>query len=396
MDAETHFKDRIGEDTGPFDCALCHAVSCFACIHGYCTALEKYANGTCAFYKDAEENRLEIRRCFYRLISRERFDLLYKYADTMATLGLMDQELKDAENQRLMLAEYQRTHLAQLCADHWIDSLIVVSASDEEDDDKDDAPADVETQEPDPESEFDNDIDKAVFPGTFTEMDIDDETAEEINTRDHIIKEEIKDGQFKPSALAADILEQQEPTTDSEVNLPSDYPEDFDEGGSQTYDEWMEEAEEKELASEIVQEKAAANAEYERHQAETGDTGSVPSNFHYRQIGYPVRQKQPPGPVVLAYENLGAGIVYAAAEEYIETLRLLWYESNGEYEFPRLIVRKWELETYMGSHSYWLYTDINPNRLLDRCWKTAKERAMAKIERMNRRIAAGLEGGEEA
>ena len=52
MDAETHFRDRIGEDTGPSDCALCHAVSCFSCVQGYCTALEKVTVGGCVFYKD--------------------------------------------------------------------------------------------------------------------------------------------------------------------------------------------------------------------------------------------------------------------------------------------------------------------------------------------------------
>ena len=69
MDAETHFRDRIGEDTDPSDCALCHAVSCFSCVQGYCTALEKVTTGGCVFYKDAAQNRKEIRRCFYRLIS---------------------------------------------------------------------------------------------------------------------------------------------------------------------------------------------------------------------------------------------------------------------------------------------------------------------------------------
>ena len=154
--------DRVREETNLDECALCCASSCFACIHGYCTALEKFSTGGCAFYKDAEENRLEICRCFYRLIHYERFDLLYKYAETLAALGLMDQELKDTEKQRMMLAEYQRRPLAQLCADHWTDTLIVVGAPDEENDDKDDVPADAETQEPDPESEFDNDIDKWV------------------------------------------------------------------------------------------------------------------------------------------------------------------------------------------------------------------------------------------
>ena len=69
MDVETHFRDRIGEDTDPSNCTLCHAVSCFSCVQGYCTALEKVTVGGCVFYKDAAQNRKEIRRCFYRLIS---------------------------------------------------------------------------------------------------------------------------------------------------------------------------------------------------------------------------------------------------------------------------------------------------------------------------------------
>ena len=103
MDAEAHFRDCIGEDTALSDCALCHAVSCFSCVQGYCTALEKVTVGGCVFYKDAAQNRKEIRKCFYRLISLERFDLLSKYADTMAALGLMDVELTDAERQRKLL-----------------------------------------------------------------------------------------------------------------------------------------------------------------------------------------------------------------------------------------------------------------------------------------------------
>ncbi len=398
MDAEAHFKDRIGEDTDPFDCALCFAASCFSCVHGYCTALEKLAAGLCAFYKEAEENRREIRRCFYRLISYECFDLLYKYADTMAALGLMDQEVKDAENQRAMLAEYQRAHMAQLCADHWKDTLIVIGASDEEDEEEDDSSADAEPKEPETEPEFDNDIDCAVFPVGITDAGIDDETAEEIDTRDRVIENEIKDKNFSPTHIADDVMAQQESDIKSEDSLPPEYPEDFDENGSQTYDEWLERSEEKELAAEAERERAAANAEYERDQAENGDTEfvSLPLNFLYRRIGFPVRQKRLPDPVILAYQNLGAGIVYSAAEDYIETLRLLWGENNGEYGLSRLIVRKWELETYMGSHSYWLYTDINPNRIIDQCRRTAKEQAKAKIERMNRRVVAGIEGGEEA
>ena len=75
-------------------------------MQDHCTALEKAADGGCVFYKDAENNRREIRRCFYRLIRHERFDLLGKYADTLAALGFMDEEMADAARQHDDLEKY--------------------------------------------------------------------------------------------------------------------------------------------------------------------------------------------------------------------------------------------------------------------------------------------------
>lgn len=83
MDAEQEQRyiiDRVGEETDLEECSLCFAASCFACVSEHCTALKKLADGGCVFYKDAEENLREIRKCFYRLIQNERFDLLMKYA----------------------------------------------------------------------------------------------------------------------------------------------------------------------------------------------------------------------------------------------------------------------------------------------------------------------------
>ena len=88
-------------------------------------------------------------------------------------------------------------------------------------------------------------------------------------------------------------------------------------------------------------------------------------------------------------------MVYQAAEDYIAVLRMLWsgdYRRKAQY---RLIVDKWELETLIGSRWYWQFTNISPNRVLDQCRATAEEQARNKIERFNRRIAAGIEGGEE-
>ena len=75
---------------------------------------------------------------------------------------------------------------------------------------------------------------------------------------------------------------------------------------------------------------------------------------------------------------------------------MLW---SGDYQGKaqhRLIVAKWEMETLIGSKWYWALTNIDPNRVLDQCWMIAEEQAKEKIKRLNRRIAAGIDGGEES
>ena len=404
MDAETHFRDRIGEDTDPSYCAICHAVSCFSCVQGYCTALEKVTVGGCMFYKDAAQNRKEIRRCFYRLISHERFDLLRKYADTMAALGLMDAELADAERQRKRLGEYQSQHLSSLLETHWKDTLIVVYPVDG--DDEQDETESAEPQESDPEPEYDNNVEQAVFPEGVAETTLDDETAEDIETRDRVLREEVKDKNFRMYEIMHDV-NVRAVMDNGRDELPEDYSEDevvddqhpVDEDGNPiTYDEYIEREQEKEREQEIEEEKADQRTQDEYNNAADGKEAyvSVPLNFLYKKIGVPVKMPRRPDPVILAYQTLGAGMVYQAAEDYITVLRMLWsgdYQGKAQY---RLIVAKWELETLIGSRWYWQFTNISPNRVLDQCRVTAEEQSREKIERFNRRIAAGIEGGEEA
>ena len=407
MDVETHFRDRIGEDTDPSNCVLCHAVSCFSCVQGYCTALEKITVGGCVFYKDAAQNRKEIRRCFYRLISHERFDLLRKYADTLAALGLMDAELADAERQRKRLGEYRAKHLSSLLEAHWKDTLVVVYPADDEDEGQVDT-ADAELPESETEPEYDNSVEQAVFPEGIAEKSLDDETAEDIDTRDRVLQEEVKTKNFHMYEIMHDVNVRA--VTDSgEDELPEDYSEDdedeidedspVDEDGNPiTYDEYIEREQEKEREKEAEKEieDQRTQEEYDNQADGTEAYVAVPLNFFYGTIGFPIRMPMPPDPVDVAYRTLGAGMVYKAAEDYIRVLRMLWsgdYQSKAQY---RLIVDKWELETMIGSRWYWQFTNISPSRVLDQCWATAEEQAREKIERFNRRVAAGIEGGEEA
>ncbi|MBO6137251.1 MAG: hypothetical protein J6O71_01430 [Lachnospiraceae bacterium] len=48
----------------------------------------------------------------------------------------------------------------------------------------------------------------------------------------------------------------------------------------------------------------------------------------------------------------------------------------------------------MGSRRYWQFTNIGSECILNQCWRTARERAGIKMERINKRIAAGIEEGD--
>ena len=179
MKGQRYIVDRVGEETDLEKCSVCHALSCFSCEQDHCTALEKAADGGCVFYKDAEDNRREIRRCFYRLIRHERFDLLGKYADTLAALGFMDEEMADAARQHDDLEKYRTTHYHLLLSSGWKDTLKVVR------------PMEIEEAQPEPDTpweeidEFvDDDLDQVAFPEDVTNTVIDHETAEEIDADD--------------------------------------------------------------------------------------------------------------------------------------------------------------------------------------------------------------------
>lgn len=86
----------------------------------------------------------------------------------------------------------------------------------------------------------------------------------------------------------------------------------------------------------------------------------------------------------------GASIVYDNFISYITVLRLLWSGTYQETDLHRLIVRKWECETFFGSSIYWLCTNINPERMMDRACQRAMQECKAAIRRRNLKIKAGM------
>ena len=395
--------DQVGEETDLEECSLCYAASCFSCVSDHCTALNKLAEGGCAFYKDNEENHKEIQKCFYRLISNERYDLLMKYADTLAALGLMDQERAAADKMREELENHRASHLKKLLDQNWKDSLIIVYPMEEEDEPEEDMAEESAPVPGEPGPIIDNSLDSINLPVKMTDKSIDDETAEEIDTRDFILCEEVKDENFHVHEIIHEANERLVMETGQD-DLPEDYGDHDDDeeletdenGNLLSPDELMEREIEKERQIEAEEEKESQLIQEEYNRIADGEEAyvSLPLNYFYKTIGFPVRRKQPMDPVILACGNLGANIVYQAAEDYITTLRMLWSGEQNEHTRNRLIVQKWQLETFIGSRLYWQFTNISPERILDKCQDTAREQAAAKIERINKRIVAGIEDGE--
>ena len=176
--------DRVGEETDLEECSLCFAAFCFSCVSDHCTALKKLSDGGCVFYKDHDENHKEILRYFYRLIRCQRFDLLTKYADTLAALGLMDHEISMAESEHERLEKHRVDHLKELMDQNWKDSLVVVYPKDEEEEpDEEEDPVDPEPDPVELEPAYDNSMVAVELPAGMTDKAIDDETAEEIQRR---------------------------------------------------------------------------------------------------------------------------------------------------------------------------------------------------------------------
>lgn len=95
------------------DYTPCPIDTCLGCVNGYCTIFAGNAQSGC-LYKDRTEALHQIRHYFYQLISLERFDLLYRYADTYAELGLMDKEINEIYQKQAELDAFRTSDVCRM------------------------------------------------------------------------------------------------------------------------------------------------------------------------------------------------------------------------------------------------------------------------------------------
>lgn len=109
-------RDRVGEKTDLSLCPECpmHA-DCFAWINGKCTALKTVDTAEpCVFYKSTEENLSQARLCYQRLKDIGRSDLINKYIKALSAMGLLDDEIREAERYGDELAAFRESNYQEL------------------------------------------------------------------------------------------------------------------------------------------------------------------------------------------------------------------------------------------------------------------------------------------
>ena len=101
-------KDRIGEI---IDLAKCPTreehPDCFACMEGKCTALSICGGRGCVFYKPAEVELAQSMKSYRRLKENGRTDLISKYIKPLTALGVLDDEISEAEAVGRTMEEFE-------------------------------------------------------------------------------------------------------------------------------------------------------------------------------------------------------------------------------------------------------------------------------------------------
>jgi len=101
-------KDRIGETIDLARCPTCEEhPDCLACMEGKCTALSISGGQGCVFYKPAEVELAQSKASYRRLKEEGKHDLISKYIKPLTALGVLDDEISEAEAVGRTMEEFE-------------------------------------------------------------------------------------------------------------------------------------------------------------------------------------------------------------------------------------------------------------------------------------------------
>ncbi len=101
-------RDRIGETVDLMKCPTCaEHQDCFACMEGRCTALKESGGQDCVFYKPATVELARCKESYRRLKDSDKNDLILKYIKPLTALGVLDDEIGEAEAVSCTMEEFE-------------------------------------------------------------------------------------------------------------------------------------------------------------------------------------------------------------------------------------------------------------------------------------------------
>jgi hypothetical protein len=331
------------------DYTPCPIDTCFGCVNGYCTIIFGDAGNGC-FYKERTEALWQIRHCFYQLISQERFDLLYRYADTYAELGLMDKEINEIYQKQAELDAFRTSDISETDDTDWIPPYTEWFC----------------------DHDIIEDADSTVKETTDSETQAASEQDKEKTSADY--------RSFNSLPISAAAYDLREISSREDTEDTSDEDDNDEEENDDNQSDDSEESDDK-------KHRIKPKTEYKSWISEERFRRAM-LELYYCYFKEPYHKNVPLSQ--RAREMLGASIVYDAYTTYITVLRKLWSRAYCGIHLHRLIVRKWECETFFGSRAYWLYTNINPERIMDRAHLRAMRECKAAIRRHDLKIKAGM------
>ena len=328
--------------------------------------------------------------------------MIRRYRETLATLGLFDIELRDAEKQKKKLDQFRTENLEEMRRRYAAGEDVVL-------------PADLieESEEPSealPEGEEDERIDNTLeelnapesMGAILADINEDAETDVVLNSdqragdfldvllkrnNNRLINEILFTAGVGTTDFEGDLsketesddTEEPEEANDEGANLWDDDPDPEGELEKRDRTPFVEDVLEKQTAWSGDKDLAGNPKTIWQAVMEAQEAGQ-----YWNPYAQAVRVRKV-DPVDACYQLLAAAIVYKAVEDYVLTLRELW---SGKGDRVSLVVDHIALESFFGSHWYWQLTNLNPEHILDRCLEMAEENEKAAIEWKNRYIAA--------
>lgn len=84
------------------------------------------------------------------------------------------------------------------------------------------------------------------------------------------------------------------------------------------------------------------------------------------------------------YRNLATAIVTVAVKDYKKTLRTMWKNPTSVTARRKLMNTKMEIEEFFHSGAYGMYCNVDPDKLIENCRRTAIEDEKKAIARRNK------------